>query len=138
MLAPKRTKFRKRQKARLRGIASRGYLVSFGDFGIITTEAGRITARQIEAGRIAISRHLKKAGKIWIRIFPDHPVTKKPIETRMGKGKGNVEEWNAIVKPGRILFEVQGIPEELAREALRRAGRKMPVLTKFVSRETLL
>ncbi len=138
MLSPKRTKFRKQQKGKMRGFASRGHKVSFGDFGIIATECGWVSARQIEAGRIAISRHLKKAGKLWIRIFPDKPITKKPIETRMGKGKGNVEEWVCVIKPGRMLYEVQGVSEPLAREALRRAARKLPVLTKFVSRGSLL
>jgi len=138
MLSPKRTKYRKLQKVHSKGVASGGFMVSFGEYGIITVESGRISARQIEAARIAISRHLKKAGKIWIRIFPDHPITKKPIETRMGKGKGNVEEWVAIVRPGRVLYEVRGVEEDLAKEALRRAGRKLPVMTKFVSRETLL
>jgi large subunit ribosomal protein L16 len=138
MLSPKRTKFRKQQKGKMRGFASRGNKVSFGDFGIIATECGWVSARQIEAGRIAISRHLKKAGKLWIRIYPDKPITKKPIETRMGKGKGNVEEWVCVIKPGRMLYEVQGVAEPLAREALRRAARKLPVLTRFVSRGSLL
>ena len=138
MLSPKRTKFRKQQKGKMKGYASRGHKVSFGDFGIIATECGWVSARQIEAGRIAISRHLKKAGKLWIRIFPDKPITKKPIETRMGKGKGNVEEWVCVIKPGRMLYEVQGVAEPLAREALRRAARKLPVLTRFVSRGSLL
>lgn len=138
MLSPKRTKFRKQQKGKMRGFASRGHKVSFGDYGIIATECGWVSARQIEAGRIAISRHLKKAGKLWIRIFPDKPITKKPIETRMGKGKGNVEEWVCVIRPGRMLYEVQGVSEPLAREALRRAARKLPVLTKFVSRGSLL
>lgn len=111
--------------------------MSFGDYGIVSTECGWISARQIEAGRIAISRHVKKTGKLWIRIFPDKPITKKPIETRMGKGKGNVEEWVCVVKPGRVLFEIKGVSEPLAREALRRASRKLPVLTKFVSRSVL-
>ncbi|MFH1435211.1 MAG: 50S ribosomal protein L16 [Pseudomonadota bacterium] len=135
MLSPKKTKYRKQQKGRMRGLANRGHKVSFGDYGIIATECGWISARQIEAGRIAISRHVKKAGKLWIRIFPDKPITKKPIETRMGKGKGNVEEWVCVVKPGRMLFEIQGVTELLAREALRRASRKLPVLTRFVIRE---
>jgi large subunit ribosomal protein L16 len=138
MLSPKRTKFRKQQKGKMRGFATRGHKVSFGDFGIIATECGWVSARQIEAGRIAISRHLKKAGKLWIRIYPDKPISKKPIETRMGKGKGNVEEWVCVIKPGRMLYEVQGVAEPLAREALRRAARKLPVLTKFVSRGSLL
>lgn len=122
----------------MKGLASSGHKVSFGDYGIIATECGWVSARQIEAGRIAISRHLKKAGKLWIRIFPDKPITKKPIETRMGKGKGNVEEWVCVVKPGRMLYEVQGVAEPLAKEALRRAARKLPVLTRFVSRGSLL
>ena len=137
MLSPKKTKYRKQMKGRMRGLANRGHKVSFGDYGIISTECGWITARQIEASRIAISRHVKKSGKLWIRIFPDKPITKKPIETRMGKGKGNVEEWVCVVKPGRMLFEIQGVSEPLAKEALRRASRKLPVLTKFVGREGL-
>lgn len=137
MLSPKKTKFRKQQKGRMKGFATRGCRVSFGDYGIVATQCGWITARQIEAARIAISRHLKKAGKLWIRIFPDKPITKKPIETRMGKGKGNVEEWVCVIKPGRVLYEVQGISEPLAKEALRRASRKLPVLTKFISRESM-
>ena len=137
MLSPKKTKYRKQMKGRMRGLANRGHKVSFGDYGIISTECGWITARQIEAGRIAISRQVKKSGKLWIRIFPDKPITKKPIETRMGKGKGNVEEWVCVVKPGRMLFEIQGVSEPLAKEALRRASRKLPVLTKFVGREGL-
>jgi large subunit ribosomal protein L16 len=138
MLSPKRTKFRKQQKGKMRGFSSGGHKVSFGDYGIVSTTCGWVTARQIEAGRIAISRHLKKAGKLWIRLYPDKPITKKPVETRMGKGKGNVEEWVCVVKPGRVLYEVQGVAEPVAREALRRAARKLPVQTKFVSRESLL
>jgi large subunit ribosomal protein L16 len=138
MLSPAKSKYRKHQKGKMKGIASRGHDVSFGDYGIVSTQCGWITARQIEAGRIAISRHLKKAGKLWIRMFPDKPITKKPIETRMGKGKGNVEEWVCVVKPGRVLYEVHGVSEDLAREALRRASRKLPVITRFVSRNATL
>jgi len=138
MLSPTKTKFRKQQKGRMKGIATRGNEVAFGDYGIVATECGWITARQIEAARIAISRYLKKAGKMWIRIFPDKPLTKKPIETRMGKGKGNVEDWVCVVKPGRVLYEVYGVPVDVAKEALRRASRKLPVLTKFISREDRL
>ena len=135
MLAPKRVKFRKQQKGRTRGAATRGNTVAFGDYGLQTQEPGWITNRQIEAARVAMTRHIKRGGKVWIRIFPDKPVTKKPAETRMGKGKGNPEGWVAVVKPGRIMFEVSGVPEELAREAMRVAGHKLPLKTKFVQRE---
>ncbi len=138
MLSPSKTKYRKQQKGKMKGLATSGNEISFGDFGIVALRCGWVTARQIEAGRIAISRHLKKAGRLWIRMFPDKPITKKPIETRMGKGKGNVEEWVCVVKPGRVLYEVHGVPEDIAREALRRASRKLPVPTKFVSREAML
>jgi len=138
MLSPSKTKYRKHQKGKMKGIATKGHDISFGEYGIVTLECGWITARQIEAGRIAISRHLKKTGKLWIRMYPDKPITKKPIETRMGKGKGNVEEWVCVVKPGKMLYEVHGVPEELAREALRRASRKLPVQTRFVSREMII
>ncbi len=138
MLSPKKVKFRKVQKGRMRGRAKGGDRVSFGDFGIQTLESGRITARQIEAARIAITRHIKRGGKVFIRIFPDKPISKKPAETRMGKGKGAPEEWVAVVKPGRILYEIQGVDEEMARSAIRLAHHKLPVKTRFVKRESLL
>lgn len=131
---PKRTKFRRMQKGRVRGVAGRGAQINFGDFGIKALEAGWITSRQIEAARIAMTRNMKRVGKVWIRIFPDKPITKKPAETRMGKGKGSPEYWVAVVKPGRILFEVGGIPRELAEESLRLARHKLPMKTKFVTR----
>ncbi len=134
MLQPKRTKYRKQQKGRNRGIAVRGSQVSFGDFGLKCTGRGRLTARQIEASRRAINRHVKRGGRVWIRIFPDKPVSKKPLEVRMGKGKGNPEYWVALVQPGRMLFEIEGVEEELAREAFRLASAKLPVSTSFVSR----
>ena len=135
MLAPKKMKYRKMFKGRMRGMAYRGCTLSYGDFGLQASQRGRITARQIEAARIAMTRHAKRNCKIWIRIFPDKPITKKPAETRMGKGKGSVEEWVAVVRPGRILYEIQGVPESVARSALRLAGFKLPIGTKFVSRE---
>ena len=135
MLAPKKVKFRKRQKGRTRGRPLRGARVSFGDYGLMAMDPGWITARQIEAGRVAMTRHVKRGGKIWIRIFPDKPVTKKPAETRMGKGKGAPEEWVAVVKPGRIMYEMEGVPVEVAREAFRLAARKLPIKTRFVVRE---
>lgn len=135
MLAPKKVKFRKMMKGRMNGKAYRGSDVSFGEFGIKAMEPGWITSRQIEAARVAITRHAKKGCKVWIRIFPDKPITKKPAETRMGKGKGNPEYWVAVIKPGRILYEVSGISEEVAKEAFIRASRKLPVTTKFVKRE---
>jgi len=135
MLAPKKMKYRKMFKGRTRGTAYRGSSLSFGDFGLQANECGRLTSRQIEAARIAMTRHAKRNCKIWIRIFPDKPITKKPAETRMGKGKGNVEEYVAVVRPGRILYEIQGVPEDVARSALRLAGFKLPIRTKFVSRE---
>lgn len=135
MLAPKRVKYRKQQKGRMRGMATRGNTVAFGDFGLQTSEPGWITNRQIEAARVAMTRHIKRGGKVWIRIFPDKPVTKKPAETRMGKGKGNPEMWVAVVKPGRIMFEVEGVPEALAREAFSLAAAKLPVKCKVVVRE---
>src|SRR6184192_4013243 len=135
MMMPKKVKFRKQQRGRRRGLATRGQKVSFGDFGLQAMEAGWVTARQIEAGRIAMTRHIKRGGKIWIRVFPDKPVTKKPAETRMGKGKGAPEYWVAVVKPGRILYEMEGVAESVAREAMRLAAQKLPVHTKFVMRE---
>src|SRR5438046_7857502 len=134
MMQPARTKFRKQQKGRHKGKAYRGGELAFGDYGLKVLESGRLTARQIEAGRIAMTRFIKRGGKVWIRVFPDKPVTKKPAETRMGHGKGNVEEWHAVVKPGRILYEMEGVTEEMAREAFRTAGQKMGIETKFVSR----
>lgn len=133
MLMPKRVKFRKQQRGRMCGIAVRGSLLAFGEFGLKTMEPHWITARQIEAARIAMTRYIKRGGKIWIRIFPDKPCTKKPAETRMGKGKGAPEYWVAVVKPGRIMFEIAGVSEETAREAMRLAAYKLPVKTKFVT-----
>ncbi|BCB95524.1 50S ribosomal protein L16 [Dissulfurispira thermophila] len=138
MLAPKKVKYRKMMKGRMSGKAYRGSDVSFGEFGIKAMEPGWITSRQIEAARVAITRHAKKGCKVWIRIFPDKPITKKPAETRMGKGKGNPEYWVAVVKPGRILYEVSGISEEVAREAFDRASQKLPVATKFVKRQEVI
>jgi large subunit ribosomal protein L16 len=134
MLQPKRTKFRKAHKGRIRGMTKGGAELNFGAFGMKATEGGRITARQIEAARRAITRHLKRAGRVWIRVFPDKPVSKKPAEVRMGKGKGSVEFWVAPVKPGRIMFEIDGVPYELAEEAMRRASAKLPISTRFVHR----
>ena len=134
MLQPKRTKFRKKQKGRVKGIAQRGHSISFGSFGIKSLEAGWITSRQIEAARIAVTRKMKREGQVWIRIFPDKPITKKPAEVRMGKGKGAPEYWVAVVKPGTIMFEAGGVTTELAKEALRLAAQKLPVRTKFVTR----
>ncbi|MGD8572096.1 MAG: 50S ribosomal protein L16 [Gammaproteobacteria bacterium] len=137
MLQPKRTKFRKQHKGRNRGLAVRGSKVSFGEYGLKATTRGRITARQIEAGRRAMTRYIKRGGKIWIRIFPDKPITKKPLEVRMGKGKGGVEYWVAQIQPGRMLFEMEGVDEEVAREAFRLAAAKLPVQTTFVSRSVM-
>ncbi|UCG72679.1 MAG: 50S ribosomal protein L16 [Chromatiales bacterium] len=137
MLQPKRTKFRKQHKGRNRGLALRGSSVSFGEYGLKATGRGRITARQIEAARRAMTRYVKRGGKIWIRIFPDKPVTKKPLEVRQGKGKGNVEYWVAQIQPGRVLYEMEGVSEEVAREAFRLAAAKLPVSTAFVSRQVL-
>lgn len=134
-LMPKKTKFRKMQKGRNRGKATRGNVVNEGEYGIQATTAGWITSNQIEAARIAMTRHIKRGGKVWIKIFPDKPITSKPIGTRMGKGKGAPEYWVAVVKPGRVMFELAGVPEPVAREALRLAGHKLPVKTKFVKRE---
>ena len=133
---PKRTKYRKMQKGRMRGKATRGNKVSEGEYGLQALEAGWITANQIEAARIAMTRFTKRGGKVWIKIFPDKPITKKPAETRMGSGKGNPEYWVAVVKPGRVMFEMAEIPEETAREALRLAMHKLPIKTKFVTRES--
>ena len=134
MLMPKRVKFRKQHRGRMSGQATRGATISFGEYGLKALEPKWITSRQIEAARVAITRHLKRAGKVWIRVFPDKPITKKPAETRMGKGKGNPEEWVALVKPGRILYEMEGVDEATAREALRLASHKLPVRTRFVMR----
>ena len=134
MLAPKRVKHRKIQKGRMRGLSYRGNLVSFGDYGIMTLEPGWITSRQIEAARVAMTRHVKRGGKVWIRIFPDKPITKKPAEVRMGKGKGSPEFWVAVVRPGRVMFELGGVEPALAKEALERAMHKLPVKAKIVSR----
>jgi large subunit ribosomal protein L16 len=135
MLQPKKVKHRKVQKGRMKGKAYRGSSVSFGEYGLQATGRGRVTARQIEAARIAMTRYVKRGGKIWIRIFPDKPVTKKPAETRMGKGKGNPEEWVAVVKPGRVMYEMEGVAPDVAREAFRLAAHKLPIATRFVVRE---
>jgi large subunit ribosomal protein L16 len=132
---PKRTKFRKVHRGRMQGTAKGGSTVAFGDYGLQAVEPGWITARQIESARVAITRHIRRGGKVWITIFPDKPVTEKPAETRMGSGKGNPEYWVAVVKPGRIMFELAGVPVEVAREAMRLAGHKLPVKTRFVTRE---
>ena len=137
MLMPKKVKYRKQQKGRNRGLALRGSDLSFGDFGLKALEAGFLTNRQIEAARIAINRHIKRGGKVWIRIFPDKPMTKKPAEVRMGKGKGSPEEWVAVIKPGRILYEMEGVSKEVATEALRLAAHKLPIRTRTVSREVV-
>jgi len=137
MLQPKRTKFRKQHKMRNRGLAQRGAKVSFGEFGLKAVTRGRITARQIEAARRAMTRHVKRGGKIWIRIFPDKPITKKPLEVRQGKGKGSVEYWVAQIQPGRMLYEMEGVTEEVAREAFKLAAAKLPVQTTFVTRTVM-
>ena len=133
-MQPKRTRYRKQQKGRNRGLALRGARVSFGEFGLKALSRGQLTARQLESGRRAMTRHIRRGGKIWIRVFPDVPVTKKPLESRQGKGKGNVEYWVARVRPGRMLYEMEGVPEALAREALRRAAAKLPLQTAVVGR----
>ena len=138
MLQPARTKYRKMQKGRMPGKAYRGSNLTYGEYGLMTTQPGWITSRQIEAARIAMTRHVKRGGKIWIRIFPDKPITKKPAETRMGKGKGAPEYWVAVVKPGRVLYEMGGVDESVAREAFRLAAYKLPMATKFISREAEL
>lgn len=137
MLQPKRTKFRKQFKGRNRGLATRGAKVSFGEFGLRATGRGRITARQIESARRAITRHIKRGGKVWIRIFPDKPITKKPLEVRQGKGKGPVEYWVAQIQPGRVLFELEGVSEDLAREAFALASAKLPMSTSFIVRTVM-
>lgn len=137
MLSPKRTKFRKQHKGRNRGLALRGSTVAFGEFGLKAVGRGRMTARQIEAARRAMTRYVKRGGKIWIRVFPDKPITKKPLEVRQGKGKGNVEYWVAQIQPGRVLYEMEGVTEEIAREAFRLAAAKLPFKTAFVSRQVM-
>ena len=134
MLAPKRVRYRKAQKGRMRGIAQQGSDVSYGDFALQALGASWVTSKQIEAGRVAISRHVKRQGRLWIRIVPDKPISKKPAETRMGKGKGNPEEWVAVVRRGRVLFEIEGVPEPIAREAFRLAAHKLPLKTRFLVR----
>jgi large subunit ribosomal protein L16 len=138
MLAPKRVKYRRMHKGRMRGNATRGNLVSFGEYGLQAEMAGWISNRQIEAARVAMTRHIKRGGKVWIRIFPDKPITKKPAETRMGKGKGSPEGWVAVVKPGRVMFELEGIDEKTARKAMALAAAKLPIRTRFVIREQQL
>jgi large subunit ribosomal protein L16 len=138
MLSPKRVKFRKVQKGRTRGLAYRGGDVSFGDYGLQAVTSGWLTSRQIEAARIALTRHVKRGGKIWIRVFPDKPITKKPAETRQGTGKGALEYWVAVVRPGRVLYELEGVPEDVAREALRLASHKLPISTRVVKREEVI
>lgn len=135
MLMPKKVKYRKQQRGRMKGIATRGTELSLGEFGLQALEPGWVTSRQIEAARIAMTRYTKRGGNVWIRIFPDKPVTKKPAETRMGSGKGAPEYWVSVVKPGRVMFEIAGIPEDVAREALRLAGHKLPIKTKFISKQ---
>ena len=138
MLSPKRTKFRKSMKGRMRGLAKGGFDIAFGDFGLQATECGWITSRQIEAARIAISRHVKRGGKLYIRIFPDKPISKKPAETRMGKGKGAPEEWVAVVRPGRVMYELEGVTEQLAREAFHLAEHKLAVKTRVLPRQEII
>lgn len=138
MLSPKKVKFRKQQKGKMRGMARRGSSLNFGEFGLQATDCGYISSKQIEAARIAMTRHVKRGGKIWIRIFPDKPITKKPAEVRMGKGKGAPEGWVAVIKPGRVLYEMSGVSKEMAKEALRLAMHKLPVKTRFVERSDLL
>ena len=137
MLQPKRTKFRKMMKGRNRGLAHRGSKISFGEYGLKAVGRGRVTARQIEAARRAMTRHIKRGGKIWIRVFPDKPITNKPLEVRMGKGKGNVEYWVALIQPGKVLYEMEGVSEELAREAFALAAAKLPIATTFVKRTVM-
>ena len=138
MLSPKRVKFRKMFKGRTKGHATRGAEISFGHYGLQATEPGWITNRQIEAARVALTRHIKRGGKVWIRIFPDKPITKKPLETRMGTGKGAPEEWVAVIKPGRVLYEIEGVTIDVAREAVRLCGHKLPLKTRFVERNEVL
>ncbi len=136
MLSPKKVKFRKQQKGRMKGAAYRGSTLNFGEFGLQAVECGAITSKQIEAARIAMTRHVKRGGKMWIRIFPDKPFSKKPAEVRMGKGKGAPEGWSAVIRPGRILYEMEGVSRELAKEALRLAAHKLPIKTRFIDRST--
>ena len=138
MLAPKRVKYRKTHKGRMKGNAQRGNQVSFGEYGLQATQPAWISNRQIEAARVAMTRHIKRGGKVWIRIFPDKPITSKPAETRMGKGKGNPEGWVAVVKPGRVMFELEGVPEDVARRAMQLASAKLPIKTRFIVREQQL
>ena len=138
MLMPKKVKFRKQQRGRRSGPAKGGAYIAFGDFGLQALEAGWVTARQIEAARIAIARHIKRGGKIWIRLFPDKPITKKPLETRMGKGKGNPEEWVAVIKPGRVLYELEGVEQKVAEAAMKLASHKLGIKTRFISRHEAL
>ena len=135
MLMPKRTKYRKMQTGRMKGRSLRGNTITYGEFGLQATECGWITSRQIEAARIAMTRYMKRFGKVWIKIFPDKPITKKPLETRMGKGKGNIEHYVAVIRPDRVMFEIAGVSEEIAREALRLASHKLPLSSKFIKRE---
>jgi len=135
MLMPRKVKYRKQQRGRMTGKAWRGSSIAFGEFALKAMESGWITSRQIEAARIAMTRFIKRGGKVWIRLFPDKPITKKPAETRMGKGKGNPEEWVAVIRPGKVLFEMEGVPVDIAREAMRLAAHKLPMTTKFVTRE---
>jgi large subunit ribosomal protein L16 len=135
MLSPKRVKYRKKHKGRMRGLSQRGNKVSFGEYGLQAMEPAWISNRQIEAARVAMTRHIKRGGKVWIRIFPDKPITQKPAETRMGKGKGNPEGWVAVVKPGRVMFELEGVPEDVARRAMELAAAKLPIKTRFLVRE---
>ncbi len=137
MLQPKRTKYRKQMKGRNRGLATRGAKVSFGEYGLKAITRGRLTSRQIEAARRALTRHIKRGGRVWIRVFPDKPISKKPLEVRMGKGKGNVEYWVALVQPGKVLYEMEGVTEEVARDAFRLAAAKLPVQTAFVARQVI-
>jgi len=137
MLSPKRTKYRKQQRGRMKGKANRGNKITFGDYGLVALESKWITNRQIEAARVAMTRHIKRGGKVWIKIFPDKPYTKKPAETRMGKGKGNIEYWVAVVRKGTVMFEIAGVSKELAESAIRLAGNKIPIRTKFIIRRDL-
>ena len=138
MLMPKRTKYRKQMRGKRRGVATKGSHLHLGDYGLQATETGWITTRQIESARIALTRYIKRGGKVWIRIFPDKPVTKKPAETRMGSGKGAPEDWVAVIKPGRVLYEMEGVSEEIAKEAFRLASHKLPIATKFLSRDSVI
>ena len=137
MLSPKKVKFRKQQRGRMRGVSRRGSTLNFGEFGLQATECGYISSKQIEAARIAMTRHVKRGGKLWIRIFPDKPITGKPAEVRMGKGKGAPEGWVAVIRPGRVLYEMEGVPRDLAKEALRLASHKLPLKTKFLERSEI-